>query len=85
MSGEEAYGRIRMQNAGCWKPGSEDSRDLGPWHRLLTAAAKSEPPQAPQPLSKDTQLVDVARDRLDLEHWVLTLHTDACLRVRVNP
>ena len=25
-----------MQNAGCWKPGSEDSRDLGPWHRLLT-------------------------------------------------
>ena len=53
-----------MQNAGCWKPGSEDSGDLSPWHWLLTAGAKSKPPQAPQPLSKDTQPVDVARDRV---------------------
>jgi hypothetical protein len=55
-----------MQNAGCWEPASEDSGDPTPLHWLLTAATQSKPPQSPQSLSKETQLIDVARDRVVL-------------------
>src|SRR5215469_1867573 len=62
MSGEKAYDRIGMQNAGCWEPVSGDSGDPIPLHGLLTAATQSKPPHAPQSLPKDTQLIDVTRD-----------------------
>src|ERR1700733_13587549 len=71
MSGEEAGGRIRMQNTWSWKPLREDREVPIPRYAPLTAAAESEPPQAPRSLPADTQPVDVSRD------WVVAVITYA--------
>ena len=62
MSGEEASGRIRMQNTWSWKPSRVDREVPIPRDSSLTAAAENEPPQSPQALPEDAQLVDVTRD-----------------------
>src|SRR5277367_4749096 len=54
MSGEEAGGRIRMQNTWSWKPLREDREVPIPRDSSLTAAAENEPPQSPQALPEDT-------------------------------
>jgi len=66
MSGEKVYDRIGMQHAWGWEPASGDSGDPIPLQRLLTAATQSKPPQTPQSLPEDTQLIDVTRDRVVL-------------------
>ena len=66
MSGQKAYDRIGMQNVWCWDPASGNSGDPIPLHRLLAAASERKPPQASQPLPEDTQLIDVAWDRVIL-------------------
>jgi len=66
MSGKKADDRIGMQNAWCWNPASGDAGDPIPFHGLLTAATQSKPPQTPQSLPEDTQLIDVSRDRVVL-------------------
>ena len=64
MSGVEANCRIGMQNAWSWNPPLEDPNDPVPRPSSLTASAKNEPPQSSQALSKDTQPIDVAGDRM---------------------
>ena len=51
-----------MQNTWNWKPLREDREVPIPRYAPLTAAAESEPPQAPHSLPADTQPVDVSRD-----------------------
>jgi hypothetical protein len=62
MSGEEAGGRIRMQNTWSWKPLREDREVPIPRDSSLTAAAENEPRQSPQALPEGAQLVYVTRD-----------------------
>src|SRR5689334_15548354 len=46
MSSEEAFERIRMQNAGCWNPVLKDrSQPIPQCAASLTAAAQDQPPQ----------------------------------------
>jgi hypothetical protein len=66
MKSEKADNRIGMQDARGRDPASGNSGDPNPLHGLLTAATQSKPPQAPQPLPKDTQPIDVTRDRVVL-------------------
>jgi hypothetical protein len=54
MGGEEAFVRIRMQNAGCWNPVLKDrSQPIPQCAASLTAAAQDQPPQTPKPLGED--------------------------------
>src|SRR6202042_2150521 len=51
MGGEEAFVRIRMQNAGCWNPVLKDRSQPTPQCAAsLTGAAQDQPPQTPKPL-----------------------------------
>ena len=65
MSGEETFGRIRMQDARYWNPAVEDRcQSIPGQHSFLTAATKSLPPQTTDTLPKDTEPIGVSRDRM---------------------